>query len=118
MIGRSYAKRRRLSILQFVSLPFCQVAQDRDRLPFEIDHIIGENHGSTREHTNLCLCNAQVKVRRGKISRHTKGLLAVAVRVVQEYLCRTVDDHHIVLHTAKPTFVDRSLKRSHYNSED
>ena len=35
---------------------YCQVPQDRDRLPFEIDHIIAEIHGGTSKHTNICLC--------------------------------------------------------------
>src|SRR5258708_5081671 len=34
---------------------YCQVAQDNDRLPFEIDHIIAmKHHGPTRA-SNLCL---------------------------------------------------------------
>jgi hypothetical protein len=35
---------------------YCRVPQDHDRLPFEIDHIIAENHGGSSKHTNLCLC--------------------------------------------------------------
>ena len=35
---------------------YCQVPQDRDRLPFEIDHIIAEGYEGTSKHTNLCLC--------------------------------------------------------------
>ena len=35
---------------------YCQVPQERDRLPFEIDHIIAENHDGTTKVSNLCLC--------------------------------------------------------------
>jgi 5-methylcytosine-specific restriction endonuclease McrA len=35
---------------------YCQVPQERDRLPFEIDHIIAENHDGATKASNLCLC--------------------------------------------------------------
>jgi len=34
---------------------YCQVAQEFDRLPFEIDHIIAEKHGGPTRASNLCL---------------------------------------------------------------
>jgi hypothetical protein len=34
---------------------YCQVAQEFDRLPFEIDHIIAEKHGRLMRASNLCL---------------------------------------------------------------
>ena len=34
---------------------YCQVPQERDRLPFEIDHIIAENHDGIAKVSNLCL---------------------------------------------------------------
>jgi hypothetical protein len=33
-----------------------RVPQERDRLPFEIDHIIAENHEGITTSSNLCLC--------------------------------------------------------------
>ena len=35
---------------------YCQVPQSHDRLPFEIDHVIAEQHAGSTESTNLCLC--------------------------------------------------------------
>ena len=35
---------------------YCQVSQESDRLPFEIDHIIAENHEGPTIGSNLCLC--------------------------------------------------------------
>jgi HNH endonuclease len=35
---------------------YCQVPQERDRLPFEIDHIVAENHEGPTKASNLCLC--------------------------------------------------------------
>jgi hypothetical protein len=35
---------------------YCQMPQSHDRLPFEIDHIIAENHGGATRAGNLCLC--------------------------------------------------------------
>jgi hypothetical protein len=35
---------------------YCQVPQDHDRLPFEIDHIIAETHEGITGLANLCLC--------------------------------------------------------------
>ncbi len=35
---------------------YCRVPQSRDRLPFEIDHIIAENHEGQTKGSNLCLC--------------------------------------------------------------
>jgi hypothetical protein len=35
---------------------YCQVPQDRDRLPFEIDHIIAEVHDGPTRANNTCLC--------------------------------------------------------------
>jgi hypothetical protein len=34
----------------------CQVPQERDRIPFEIDHIVAETYGGARKASNLCLC--------------------------------------------------------------
>ena len=34
---------------------YCQVAQEYDRLPFEIDHIIARKHGGPTRAGNLCL---------------------------------------------------------------
>jgi HNH endonuclease len=34
---------------------YCQVAQEYDRLPFEIDHIIAEKHGGATRASHLCL---------------------------------------------------------------
>ena len=34
---------------------YCQVHQDLDRLPFEVDHIIAEKHGGPTKASNLCL---------------------------------------------------------------
>ena len=34
---------------------YCQVAQEHDRLPFEIDHIIAKKHGGPTRASNLCL---------------------------------------------------------------
>ncbi len=34
---------------------YCQVPQDFDRLPFEIDHIISEKHHGPTRSSNLCL---------------------------------------------------------------
>jgi hypothetical protein len=34
---------------------YCQVAQEHDRLPFEIDHIIAKKHGGPTRAGNLCL---------------------------------------------------------------
>jgi hypothetical protein len=34
---------------------YCQVAQEHDRLPFEIDHIIAKKHGRPTRAGNLCL---------------------------------------------------------------
>jgi len=36
---------------------YCQVAQEFDRLPFEIDHIIAEKHGGPTRASNLCLAS-------------------------------------------------------------
>ena len=44
---------------------YCQVPQYRDRLPFEIDHIIAENHGGSSKHINLCLCFLACNRRKG-----------------------------------------------------
>ena len=35
---------------------YCQVSQEYDRLPFEIDHIIAEDHDGPTIASNLCLC--------------------------------------------------------------
>ena len=35
---------------------YCQVPQSYDRLPFEIDHIIAEQHDGPTKASNLCLC--------------------------------------------------------------
>ena len=35
---------------------YCRVPQSRDRLPFEVDHIIAENHDGLTKASNLCLC--------------------------------------------------------------
>ncbi|WP_165219943.1 HNH endonuclease [Aquisphaera insulae] len=35
---------------------YCCVPQLRDRLPFEIDHIIAEHHGGSTTGGNTCLC--------------------------------------------------------------
>jgi hypothetical protein len=34
---------------------YCRVAQEFDRLPFEIDHIIAQKHGGLARPSNLCL---------------------------------------------------------------
>jgi hypothetical protein len=34
---------------------YCQVAQEFDRLTFEIDHVIAESHGGPTNDANLCL---------------------------------------------------------------
>jgi hypothetical protein len=34
---------------------YCRVAQEFDRLTFEIDHIIAEKHGGPPRASNLCL---------------------------------------------------------------
>jgi hypothetical protein len=34
---------------------YCRVAQERDRLSFEIDHIIAKKHGGPTRASNLCL---------------------------------------------------------------
>ncbi|HJT76514.1 MAG TPA: HNH endonuclease [Gemmataceae bacterium] len=34
---------------------YCQVAQEHDRLPFQIDHIIAQKHGGPTRASNLCL---------------------------------------------------------------
>jgi hypothetical protein len=36
----------------------CHIPQERDRLPFEIDHIIAESHEGTADYTNRCLCSS------------------------------------------------------------
>jgi HNH endonuclease len=35
---------------------YCQIPQEGDRLPFEIDHIIAENHEGPTKANNRCLC--------------------------------------------------------------
>jgi 5-methylcytosine-specific restriction endonuclease McrA len=35
---------------------YCHVPQERDRLPFEIDHIVAQDHSGTTSLINLCLC--------------------------------------------------------------
>jgi hypothetical protein len=35
---------------------YCQVPQSHDRRPFEIDHIIAEQHQGVTEANNLCIC--------------------------------------------------------------
>jgi HNH endonuclease len=35
---------------------YCQVPQEFDRLPFEIDHVIAESHDGPTKPNNLCLC--------------------------------------------------------------
>ena len=35
---------------------YCQMPQSRDPIPFEIDHIIAENHEGPTKLSNLCLC--------------------------------------------------------------
>ena len=35
---------------------YCQMHQTHDRLPFEIDHIIGQTHSGLTKANNLCLC--------------------------------------------------------------
>ncbi len=34
---------------------YCRVAQEHDRLPFEIDHIVAKKHGGATQLGNLCL---------------------------------------------------------------
>jgi hypothetical protein len=34
---------------------YCRVAQEHDRLPFEIDHVIAKKHGGPTRAGNLCL---------------------------------------------------------------
>ncbi|WP_337174928.1 HNH endonuclease [Paludisphaera sp.] len=38
------------------SCEYCRVPHSRDRLPFEIDHIVAEAHGGPTRAGNLCLC--------------------------------------------------------------
>jgi hypothetical protein len=35
---------------------YCQMPQSRDPIPFEVDHIIAENHDGKTISSNLCLC--------------------------------------------------------------
>ena len=60
---------------------YCQVPQSRDPIPFEIDHIIAENHAGETKASNLCLCGfacnrhkgpniAGIDPRSAKIVRH------------------------------------------------
>ena len=35
---------------------YCQISQERDRLPFEMDHIIAETHEGSTVASNVCLC--------------------------------------------------------------
>jgi hypothetical protein len=35
---------------------YCQVPQEHDRLPFEVDHVIAESHEGPKKINNLCLC--------------------------------------------------------------
>jgi hypothetical protein len=35
---------------------YCQIPQEYERIPFEIDHIIAEDHEGVTKASNLCLC--------------------------------------------------------------
>ena len=38
------------------SCEYCQIPQKYERIPFEIDHIIAEDHEGPTKASNLCLC--------------------------------------------------------------
>jgi hypothetical protein len=44
---------------------YCQVPQDRDPIPFEVDHIIAEDHDGPTKSINLCLCFFACNRRKG-----------------------------------------------------
>jgi hypothetical protein len=60
---------------------YCQLSQDDNFLPFEIDHIIAEKHSGGTESTNLCLscsaCNGFKGSDIGSIDPVTNALTAL-----------------------------------------